>query len=209
MQTQSARLVGGFALLAAVWVVTYWAWGPTEPKISFAMVPEQVDPPADSLKAEGATGIASPMGPPAIPEEPAVIPPEFMAYVILPGDTLASISAKHFKDVGYADAIAQANPMMDPTRLKLGRTIRIPRDPKNVQGIPNLLHPTPAAVVGAFTEYTVEKNDSLTSISKRFYGTIKHADLIFAENKSILASKDALKIGQVLRIPPKPTDGNQ
>lgn len=207
MQTQSTRLVGGFALLAAVWVVTYWAWGPSEPKISFAMVPEEIEPSTDGGNTDGP--LAAPMGPPAIPEEPAVIPPEFMAYVILPGDTLASISAKHFKSVGYADAIAQANPMMDPTRLKLGRTIRIPRDPKNVQGIPNPLHPTPAVPPGAFTEYTVEKNDSLTSISKRLYGTIKYADLIFAENQSILASKDALKIGQVLRIPPKPTDGNQ
>lgn len=209
MQTQSARLIGGFALLAVVWVVTYWAWGPSEPKISFAMLPEELPPvssPENDVRV-GETPIH--MGPPANQEEPAVIPPEFIGYVILPGDTLQSISAKHFKDTSYADAIAQANPMMDPTRLKLGRLIRIPRDPKNIQGVPNPLHkdvPPPAAIP---SEYTVANGDSLTSISKRFYGTIKYADLIFTENKSVLTSKDVLKLGQVLRIPPKPIEGNQ
>ena len=207
MQTQSARLIGGFALLAVVWVVTYWAWGPSEPKISFAMLPEELS--TSNPENNVSVGEVPVMGPPANPEEPAVIPPEFIGYVILPGDTLQSISAKHFKDTDYADAIAQANPMMDPTRLKLGRLIRIPRDPKNIQGVPNPLNQNvtpPAAIPG---EYTVASGDSLTSISKRFYGTIKYADLIFEQNKSVLTNKNVLKLGQVLRIPPKPIEGNQ
>lgn len=214
MQTQSARLVGGFALLAVVWIVTYWAWGPTEPKISFAMAPEEL--PEDLAKTGNSelntsNANALKLGPPeptTTGEEPVVIPPEFIGYVILPGDTLQSISAKHFRSTSYADAIAQANPLMDPTRLKLGRLIRIPRDPGNIQGIPSPAAPDTTPQTSIPNEYTVQNGDSLTSISKRFYGTTKYADLIFAENKSILTDRNVLKLGQVLRIPPKPIEGN-
>jgi hypothetical protein len=209
MQGQSARLVGGFALLVAVWIVTYWAWVPREPRISIAgpSGDDGADRPIDNgeLRAAGdpMRGVA---GPPEPEEIPTVIPPEFIGYVVLPGDSLEVISAKFYGSTLHAKAIAQANPLMDPTRLKPGRTIRVPKDPGNVQGVPATVN-VPAFSGGPVTSYTVQKGDSLTSISKHVYGTIKFADLIYDANLDVMASKDALKVGQILKIPAKPAGG--
>ena len=208
MQGQSARLVGGFALLVAVWIVTYWAWGPREPKISFAGPPgdEGSDHPIDFGDGRGASGAVGMLGPPEPEEIATVIPPEFIGYTVLPGDTLEVISAKFFGSIAHAKAIAHANPLMDPTRLKPGRMIRVPKDPSNVQGVPSTVS-VPAYAAGPMTTYTVQKGDSLTSISKRAYGTIRFADVIYEANRDVMASKDALKVGQILKIPAKPAGG--
>ena len=49
--------------------------------------------------------------------------------------------------------------------------------------------------------YTVKKGDSLSSISRQFYGSSKYYKLIFEENSKILTSEKTLQPGQVLKIP--------
>lgn len=53
-------------------------------------------------------------------------------------------------------------------------------------------------------KYTVKQGDSLYAISRKFYGDSSHIDLIFKANRSSLPSKNSLKLGQILIIPPKP-----
>lgn len=50
--------------------------------------------------------------------------------------------------------------------------------------------------------YVVQKGDNLYVISRKFYGDSSHIDRIFQANKDIMSSKNNLKIGQILRIPP-------
>lgn len=52
--------------------------------------------------------------------------------------------------------------------------------------------------------HTVVRDDTLEGLSKQYYGTIRHARLIFEANRDQLASMDRLTLGQVLRIPPRP-----
>jgi nucleoid-associated protein YgaU len=52
-----------------------------------------------------------------------------------------------------------------------------------------------------FESYTVEKNDTLQKISKKFYGTTKRWLKIYEANKDILRSPDRLYAGQTLKIP--------
>jgi LysM repeat protein len=52
-----------------------------------------------------------------------------------------------------------------------------------------------------FESYTVEKNDTLQKISKKFYGTTRKWPKIYEANKDILRSPDRLYTGQVLKIP--------
>lgn len=50
--------------------------------------------------------------------------------------------------------------------------------------------------------YTVQKGDSLSAISRRFYGSSRYYKLIFDANRDILTSETSLLPGQVLKIPP-------
>ncbi|MCM8797444.1 MAG: LysM peptidoglycan-binding domain-containing protein [Candidatus Omnitrophica bacterium] len=54
---------------------------------------------------------------------------------------------------------------------------------------------------GAFKNYTVQKNDTLQKISKKYYGTTKKWHQIYEANKDILKTPDRLYVGQILKIP--------
>ena len=56
-------------------------------------------------------------------------------------------------------------------------------------------------VTTGFQKYTVEKNDTLQKISKKFYGTTKKWPKIFEANKELLKSPDRVYPGQTLNIP--------
>jgi LysM repeat protein len=49
--------------------------------------------------------------------------------------------------------------------------------------------------------YTVEKGDTLSAISKKFYGDASDYNIIFEANKPMLSDPDKIYPGQVLRIP--------
>jgi nucleoid-associated protein YgaU len=49
--------------------------------------------------------------------------------------------------------------------------------------------------------YTVKRGDSLSSISRRFYGSAKYYKLIFDANREAIPSEKVLRPGQVLKIP--------
>ena len=57
---------------------------------------------------------------------------------------------------------------------------------------------------GAAQTYTVQPGDSLSKISRKFYGASRHYQLIAEANKGKLGPKLQLRVGQVLVIPPKP-----
>jgi LysM repeat protein len=50
--------------------------------------------------------------------------------------------------------------------------------------------------------YVVQKGDSLYLISRKFYGDSSHIDRIYQANRSVMKSKNSLRVGQTLRIPP-------
>ena len=49
--------------------------------------------------------------------------------------------------------------------------------------------------------YTVKRGDSLSSISRKLYGSSKYYKLIFDANRETIPSEKALKPGQILKIP--------
>jgi nucleoid-associated protein YgaU len=60
----------------------------------------------------------------------------------------------------------------------------------------------PAGTVSAPTgSYTVQKGDTLSKISKQFYGDANKYKKIFDANKDQLKDPDKIQPGQVLRIP--------
>jgi len=98
-------------------------------------------------------------------------------------------------------------------KLRIGEVIRVPVDPENVQGRPvepggdaGESEPEPAPTP-AEIEYTVQRGDSLSRIATQFYGSIRYVDFLYDANRDRLRSKDDLRVGQVLVIPPMPAGG--
>lgn len=52
-----------------------------------------------------------------------------------------------------------------------------------------------------YRTYTVQKGDSLSGISRKFYGSSKYYKIIFEANRKIIPSEKSLRPGQVLKIP--------
>jgi len=51
---------------------------------------------------------------------------------------------------------------------------------------------------------TVVHGESLSNIAKRIYGETKYYQVIFEANTDVLADPNMVKVGQILKIPPKP-----
>ena len=50
--------------------------------------------------------------------------------------------------------------------------------------------------------YTVKEGDTLWNVSLELYGTPDRIQDLFAANRDILPSADALRVGMVLTVPP-------
>ena len=69
---------------------------------------------------------------------------------------------------------------------------------------PQVVAPLKPKPVALARTYVVQKGDSLYAISRKFYGDSSKIDLIFKANRASLPSKNSLKLGQKLIIPPVP-----
>jgi LysM repeat protein len=136
------------------------------------------------------------VSPPVVPETPPmpVVPAGTTEYTIVKGDILRDIANNLHVSV---KAIIDANPGIEPKKLKIGQKIRIP-----APATPG----ASAAVGGAAVEsatvsgeqtYTVKSGDNLTKIAKQ-HGTTAKA--ISAANNLKTTS---IKVGQKLKMPTK------
>ncbi|MCX5690008.1 MAG: LysM peptidoglycan-binding domain-containing protein [Planctomycetota bacterium] len=222
MADSSPRIAVGMLGLVALWIFVYWWWpASAEPKgISFssgtrieqpAVMPPAPKPPV--IPAEMPKPSDVKVRPPEVqPREaqaesggtaPAIIPPEFIEHTLAPGETYATLSLRYYGTSAYANSISKANPLMSPTSLRPGRVVRVPKDPKNIQGLPAKPVKT-AESRGPSTMYTVQEGDTLSTIASSVYGESKYSKLIFEANRSVLKNEHSLRIGQKLTIPAKP-----
>ena len=127
----------------------------------------------------------------------------FGEYTVKSGDTLSSIASAWFGSSSKWQKIAAANPSVDPGKLRIGQTLRMPAR-EMAAGLPN---PTPAgraAAAGVSSDYTVKSGDTLSSIAARTMGKAASWKEIYDANKVAIGSNPAaLKIGMKLRIPGK------
>lgn len=116
-------------------------------------------------------------------------------HTIAKGESFYTLGKKY--GVGYK-AIADANPGVNPNRLKIGDKVKIP--PTKVAGAaaPNGTV-APALVDGGIKTYKVKSGDNLGKIGTMFGVTPKQ--LRAANN----LKTDQIKVGQTLKIPMKET----
>ncbi len=227
MEDRSSKLYTGLCVLVLIWIGVYWAWEPggsTKPRISIS-TPELIDEPVDDPIEESTQIEEEPERPttqqllvlPA-PEstntepvqtrnQPRLIPPEFRTHTVVRGEIMQDIAERYYGRSSMWNVIARANPRVDPLKLREGMTLRIPVDPNNIQGIVDAGDDTEepdhsSDQEQAVVNYIVQSGDSLSLIAQRFYGSARHADFIYESNRDQLRSKDAIRVGQTLKLPP-------
>lgn len=146
------------------------------------------------VKTETVRTVNTPAVPKAsTPKTPRIPAPKVERYQVKPGDTLSSIAESWFGDPNRWSAIVEANPGMNPNRLKIGQLLRMPSKTASA----------PATVVSSIGRtWTVRSGDSLSSIATRFFGTSRNWRAIYEANKAAIGSDPAaLKVGMTLQIP--------
>jgi len=151
-------------------------------------------PPAPESNPAPAAAFSAP--PPVVAQTAPPPPPvaEMQEYTIVKGDLLSHIASNNHVSTR---AILDANPGIDPKRLKIGQKIKIPA--------PTSSSPTAVAPMGApmaadtasgAATYKVKSGDTLTTIAKK-----NHVSIKAIQSANNLGSSTSIKVGQVLKIP--------
>lgn len=114
-------------------------------------------------------------------------------HTILKGESFYTVGKKY--GVGYK-AIADANPGVNPNRLKIGQKIIIPAAKASAGGASSFA-PSPAPGETSVKTYKVKSGDNLGKIARANGVTVKQ---IRAANN---LRTDQIKVGQTLKIPVK------
>lgn len=116
-------------------------------------------------------------------------------HTVAKGETLGDISATHYGTTKHWRKIVEANPGLDPARLKIGQVIQIPAVETPAAA---------AAVPGGADSYTVKKGESYYTIAKKMLGSSSRWREIERLN-SIPAEE--LRAGAVIKLPAKDAGG--
>lgn len=125
-------------------------------------------------------------------------------YTVQPGDTFSSIANKHYKDETRWFDIAQANPSVDPARLRVGQELRLPA----IQFLAKHEEPVPPGPTGVKT-YTIRPGDSLSTVAEKFYDDPTLWRVIYNYNHKVIGDNpNAIQAGMTLRVPPRVQGAN-
>jgi LysM repeat protein len=165
--------------------------------------PETATPNPDLTASNAAPAFAETTNPPPVDTNPpgAVAPPTAPAvaappatvtdYKILAGDTLSTIARKFHITLR---ALTDSNPGIEPTKLQIGQTIKIPA--------PAVSSAPAGGMASAATDtssgeqvYVVKSGDTLIKIAADHKTTVK------ALRSANSLTTDKIKVGQKLKIP--------
>jgi peptidoglycan endopeptidase LytF len=125
-----------------------------------------------------------------------------IVHTVREGDTLSAIAERRFGNAQLWNVIAEANPGIDPHRLRLGQKLRIPiRAGRRPAG--ERADDSPRSGLGS-GRYTVRSGDTLSSIAGAAYGNETLWRIVYDANRRVIGpDPNALDVGMTLRIPPR------
>jgi nucleoid-associated protein YgaU len=207
---------GGDQPIAAQLPDSTAAINPPSPAASAATPPPVLPAPKAVSFGSGSPGPSSPstFAPrpttPTTPAAPTPPPPTpARTYTIASGDTFTNIAAKLYGSERFWVDIAQANPTVDPNKLKIGQEIKLPasediaaaQSPAAATDAARSTTPAPPGT----RSYTIHAGDTLSSIAQRFYGNPDLWRTLYDANRAAIGpNPDRLSAGETLTIPDKP-----
>src|ERR1017187_5589271 len=165
---------------------------PTEPAVTNTP-PVFVDtnpPPVTTSSPPVVVTAPVPIETPTLPTVPAGA----TEYAIVKGDNFSTLATKFHVS---AKAIADANPGVQPTKLKIGQKIHIPAPAAPTAPTVTGTAPVESASAGGEQTYAVKSGDNLTKIAAQFGTTVK------ALRSANSLKTDSIKVGQKLKTPAK------
>jgi LysM repeat protein len=127
---------------------------------------------------------------------PPAVPAGATEYAIVKGDTFGTLAKRFHVSV---KAITEANPGVEPTKLKISQKIHIPAPaaPATPAVTGTGTAPVESASAGGEQIYTVKSGDNLTKIAGQYGISIK------ALRAANALKTDSIKVGQKLKVPAK------
>jgi len=128
-------------------------------------------------------------------------------YVIVAGDSLYTIAERVLGSSKHVNKILAANPGIDPKKLKVGQTIKMPdlSSSTTISAPVSMVSPqstVKTATASAAKTYKVQSGDTLRRISAKVYGDEKKWDKLYAANRTLIGSDPSkLRAGSVLQVP--------
>lgn len=164
------------------------------------------------------TSRSSPAGQPPTQTPPAAsptAPPQPVIHYVQAGQSLWQIAHQYYGDGEYWRTIAGANPKAVGAKgaVRAGVRLVIPNKAGLARGNQDdrMVQPHNASgqAVGQTTKerertngrYTVQSNDSLSSIASRLLGDANRWEQIYDANRDVLGDPDDIRVGQRLKIP--------
>lgn len=181
-----------------------------------ALGAREVDAMVEARPARPSPAAASPHAPPAPgrtdtepasanagkpPGLPAPETPAQKLHVVAAGETLNLIASRYFGSAGAWKRIADANPGVDPDRLRVGAKLVIPAEAPPAAAPPEAAPSVPAtrdpSKPGA--RYKVQAGDTLSGIARRVLGDENRWKEIVKANPEL--DPDRLSVGQEIVLP--------
>jgi nucleoid-associated protein YgaU len=139
-----------------------------------------------------------PTAPPTAPQTPRT-------YTVKAGDSFASIALSLYGSDTHWQLIGQANPLVDPTKLRPGQVLNLP----SPDAVRQQREATATGESDLTPAYIVRSGDTLWNIAVQYYENGRLWRHIYNANRSLIGpNPDRLEAGMRLRIPPPP-DGAQ
>ena len=127
-------------------------------------------------------------------------------HVVESGETLTSIASQYYRNGNKFKLILDANPGLNPNRLKLGAKLIIPAANETVINDAPAIDPMTPVTLDATKHYRVEVGDSLHKIAYKLYGSTSEWVRLYELNKQLIGTDPArVKVGSVLQLPEPPT----
>lgn len=133
-------------------------------------------------------------------------------YVVQEDDSLWTIAAQWFGDATRWQEIAEANPAINPDRLRVGQKLQLPSHQPDAGAVAlNRAVAVPAAPTTGKARpaagdayYTVRRGDTLSTIAQaRYHNGSRWREIYDANRTAIGWDPDRLKVGMRLRMPAK------
>lgn len=130
-----------------------------------------------------------------------------MTHTINKGETLIQIADTFYGSPRYWRLIANANPSINPNRIRPGQTLILPDKayvpPTRAEELKKL-RTTLASNTAKPVIIKTRTGDTLSEISQRVYGSAKYWNHIYLENRDALSTPNVVPVNIALVIPPKP-----
>jgi nucleoid-associated protein YgaU len=199
MKPRVRAILGGLVFLA-VFLIAYHSCGTRAP----SPVVQRGEPAEGDA---GATAVLTPPDPLQGISDPLLeerstddfpLPPGFSMHIVVENETMETIARETYGSVREWVRIAQANPRIDPIKLRPGTRLRLPPVDYQRPGEPDDIDQLPQEP----TIHVVRRNETLGHIAQKYYGRASKYTLILAANRDKIANPDSVRAGMKLVIPP-------